>query len=71
MQSQTLHKNNKEKPLCLTSEATHSICLCSEPLSEVSSSKHQNQEKMIGRFFYPSANIKDEADASCTTSLYM
>ena len=70
MQSQTLINNNGENPLPYQrGDALHLSLLRTSIRS--TKFKTPKSRKMIGRFFYPSANVKDEADASCTTSLYM
>ena len=70
MQSQTLVRNNKEKPIALPARRRTPFVSAQNPHP-----KYQVQNTKIKKndrtFLYPSANIKDEADASCTTSLYM
>ena len=70
MQSQTLISNNEKNPLSYQrGDALHLSLL--RTFIRSTKFKTPKSRKMIGRFFYPSANIKDEADASCTTSLSM
>ena len=70
MQSQTLINNNEKNPLPYQRGDALHLSLLRTFIRSIKF-KTPKSRKMIGRFFYPSANIKDEADASCTTSLYM
>ena len=70
MQSQTLVIQVKENPYHdKRGDALH-LSLLRTFIRSIKF-KTPKSRKMIGRFFYPSANIKNAADASCTTSLYM
>ena len=70
MQSQTLHKQQWEKPIALPARRRTPFVSAQNlyPKYQVQNTKIKKNDRT---FLYPSANIKDEADASCTTSLYM
>ena len=70
MQSQTLIRNNEKNPIALPVKRRTPFVSAQNlhPKYQVQNTKIKKNDRT---FLYPSANIKDAADASCTTSLYM